>query len=117
MINKYNTICMIYFVLKDPSKKPLNGNTKLPAIYAYGANTDFFVARHFAVNIANTQAALVICHYGAFVLGYLRVNKNRERSVLFVVIIVTYNDYSQQLVYLYCGQRHANFMVSAIFPV
>ena len=117
MIYENFSIQMINFMLKNTGQKALSGYSVFPAIDAEGLNANFIVTCNFSVHVWDAQAALEILNDFSFIFGYAGIDEDTEGMVVFVVKIITYNNYAQKLINLYSREGDTYFMFATIFPI
>lgn len=117
MIYEYYTLGVIDLVLENPRQETFGGQTQRFTLQIQSFEPDFRITRDFAVDVADTQAALEIFLYNPFILGNLGVDEDQEAAVILIIEVIAYYDDFEQLVDLYGSQGDSHLMFTAILPI
>src|SRR3990167_2628042 len=117
MVNENQAVVMVNFVLNDPGQKTFGPESYRLAVLIKSSEPNFAMARHFAINVFDTQAAFVISLDFTFFFDDLRVDKDTKGFILFVVEVVSDDNNLVRLVNLDGRQGYADFVRPVGLPI
>ena len=117
MINKTDTVGVIYLMLQYTGEEAFRTSSDFVAFFVESADTDLVVTGHGAVEVAHAEASFMIGDDFTFVFHDLRIYKDGKATVFFVFKVATHDDNSLEAVDLYGGKRDGYLVRTAVLPV